>query len=187
MRTTVQLDEHLLQQAKQHAVATGKTLTAVLEQALRESLARRPAGAQVDPVRRETLRGAGLRPGVDLDDSAALLNVMADEDVAKPGPGRSLPAARHGGPGASSAAFLTRPARKEISCPMPTWRQWRSRSSPAASGPPPTATSAASTGCGGDTRCDRQNASCQGVRAALEHAAPNALSSVSRAGASPAR
>lgn len=94
----LRLDEHLLQQAKQHAVATGKTLTAVLEQALRESPARRPAGAQADPVRLKTSRGAGVRPGVDLDASAALLDVMADEDVAKPGPGRLLPAARLGKP-----------------------------------------------------------------------------------------
>jgi hypothetical protein len=98
MRTTVRLDEHLLQQAKQHAVASGKTLTAVLEQALRESLARRPAAARAEPVRLNTFRGGGVRPGVDLDDSASLLDVMADEHEAKPGPHRSLPAARFGGP-----------------------------------------------------------------------------------------
>ena len=40
MRTTVRIDEHLLQAAKQQAAASGQTLTAVLEQALRESLAR---------------------------------------------------------------------------------------------------------------------------------------------------
>jgi hypothetical protein len=77
MRTTVRLDEHLLHQAKQHAAATGTTLTAVLEQALRESLARR-AAAQPEPVRLKTFRGSGVRPGVDLDDSASLLDVMVD-------------------------------------------------------------------------------------------------------------
>lgn len=41
MRTTVRLDEHLPFQAKQHATEFGKTLTAVLEDALRESPARR--------------------------------------------------------------------------------------------------------------------------------------------------
>jgi Arc/MetJ family transcription regulator len=35
MRTTVRLDEHLLAEAKKQAAASGKTLTAVLEQALR--------------------------------------------------------------------------------------------------------------------------------------------------------
>jgi Arc/MetJ family transcription regulator len=78
MRTTVRLDEHLLQQAKQHAVASGKTLTAVLEQALRESLARRTPQGRLAPVRLKTFRGNGVRPGVDLDDSASLLDLMAD-------------------------------------------------------------------------------------------------------------
>jgi hypothetical protein len=78
MRTTVRLDEHLLQQAKQHAVASGMTLTAVLEQALRESLARRPAAGRLAPVRLKTFRGSGVRPGVDLDDSASLLDLMGD-------------------------------------------------------------------------------------------------------------
>ena len=76
MRTTVRLDEHLLHAVKQHAAASGQTLTAVLEQALRESLARRPAAARSAPVRLKTFRGVGVRPGVDLDDSASLLDLM---------------------------------------------------------------------------------------------------------------
>jgi hypothetical protein len=78
MRTTVRLDEHLLQQAKQHALATGTTLTAVLEQALRELLARRPAAPRSQPIRLKTFRGAGMLPGVDLDDSSSLLDLMAE-------------------------------------------------------------------------------------------------------------
>lgn len=76
MRTTVRLDEHLLVQAKRHAAETGKTLTAVLEQALRESLARRAPQAKVKRVRLKTVKGGGLRAGVDLDDSASLLDLM---------------------------------------------------------------------------------------------------------------
>ncbi len=76
MRTTIRLDEHLLAQAKQHAAATGRTLTAVLEQALRESLARRSTLAKAKPVRLKTVKGGGVRAGVDLDDSAALLDLM---------------------------------------------------------------------------------------------------------------
>jgi hypothetical protein len=76
MRTTVRLDEHLLAQAKKHAVESGKTLTAVLEDALRESLARRKAHAKARPVRLRTVKGGGVRPGVDLDDSASLLDLM---------------------------------------------------------------------------------------------------------------
>jgi len=78
MRTTIRLDEHLLRQAKQHALASGKTLTAVLEQALRESLTRRTAAALHEPLQLNTFRGGGVRPGVDLDDSASLLDVMTD-------------------------------------------------------------------------------------------------------------
>lgn len=76
MRTSVRLDEHLFQAAKQHAAAAGQTLTAVLEQALRESLARRPALARSAPVRLKTCRGSGVKAGVDLDDSAAMFDLM---------------------------------------------------------------------------------------------------------------
>jgi hypothetical protein len=78
MRTTVRLDEHLLQQAKQRALDSGTTLTAVLEQALRESLAQKPAAARSKPLRLKTFRGNGVRAGVDLDDSASLLDLMRD-------------------------------------------------------------------------------------------------------------
>ena len=78
MRTTIRLDEHLLAEAKKQAVASGTTLTAVLEQALRESLARRKAHAKAKPVRLKTVKGGGVRAGVDLDDSAALLDLMGD-------------------------------------------------------------------------------------------------------------
>ena len=76
MRTTIRLEDHLLREAKQFAARTGRTLTAVIEDALRESLAR----SRKRPLRTRatlpTFRGNGLRPGVDLDDSASLLEVM---------------------------------------------------------------------------------------------------------------
>ena len=76
MRTTVRLDEQLLAEAKKAAVDSGRTLTAVLEDALREALARRQDPARRKPVKLKTFRGDGLQPGVDLDDSAGLLDVM---------------------------------------------------------------------------------------------------------------
>jgi predicted transcriptional regulator len=76
MRTTVRLDEHLLAQAKKLAAESGKTLTAVLEQALRESLARRNVQSKAKVVRLKTVKGGGVRHGVDLDDSASLLDLM---------------------------------------------------------------------------------------------------------------
>jgi len=38
MRTTIQLDDHLHELARQHAVAKGKTFTALVEEGLREKL-----------------------------------------------------------------------------------------------------------------------------------------------------
>lgn len=76
MRTTVRLDPHLLAEAKKHAAESGKTFTAVLEQALRESMARRSLPAKARRVRLKTVKGGGVRRGVDLDDSAALLDLM---------------------------------------------------------------------------------------------------------------
>lgn len=76
MRTTVRLDPHLLAEAKKRAAASDTTLTALLEQALRELLARRELAPKVRPLRLKTFKGNGLREGVDLDDSAALLDLM---------------------------------------------------------------------------------------------------------------
>jgi hypothetical protein len=76
MRTTVRLDENLLREAKGHAAATGRTLTAVIEDALREALARRHERPERPQVQLRTFKGTGLQPGIDLDDSAALWDLM---------------------------------------------------------------------------------------------------------------
>ncbi|MBM3354272.1 MAG: DUF2191 domain-containing protein [Betaproteobacteria bacterium] len=76
MRTTVRLDDHLLAQAKARAAETGRTLTAVLEDALRASLARSAPVTRTTRIRLTTVKGGGVRRGVDLDDSAALLDLM---------------------------------------------------------------------------------------------------------------
>lgn len=76
MRTTVRLDDQLLAQAKRYAAESGRTLTAVLEDALRESLARHRSSAKRKLVRLRTVKGDGVLPGVDLDDTAALLELM---------------------------------------------------------------------------------------------------------------
>lgn len=75
-RTTIRIDEQLLKEAKQLAVRRGKSLTAVIEDALRESLSRQRGSGQREPVRLITFGGKGLLPCVDLDDSAALLDLM---------------------------------------------------------------------------------------------------------------
>lgn len=79
MRTTIRLDDQLLRAAKQYAAERGTTLTAVIEDALREVLARREPQDR-EPFRLVTFGQGGLRRGVDLDDSAGLLDLM-DRDV----------------------------------------------------------------------------------------------------------
>jgi hypothetical protein len=76
MRTTIRIDDQLLKEAKQLAARSGKSLTSVIEDALRESLARQRGSGRRAPVHLVTFSGKGLLPGVDLDDSATLLDVV---------------------------------------------------------------------------------------------------------------
>jgi hypothetical protein len=76
MRTTIRLDENLLREAKAYAAATDRTLTRLVEDALREALARRDARPARRRVRLRTFKGRGLQPGVDLDSNAALRELM---------------------------------------------------------------------------------------------------------------
>jgi K+-transporting ATPase c subunit len=76
MRTTIRMDDNLLRAAKRAAAESGQTLTALIEESVRERLARRPKKKRRQPVKLVTFRGSGLQPGVDLDDSAALLDLM---------------------------------------------------------------------------------------------------------------
>ena len=79
VRTTINVDDQLLADAKRLARESGKTLTAVIEDALRERLARRTAsGQRADTFRLQTFTGNGVQPGVDLDNSAALRDLMDD-------------------------------------------------------------------------------------------------------------
>lgn len=78
MRTTVRLDQALLDRARREAAARGMTLTALIEQGLRLAL-RRPLKAPDDrpPVSLPVSRArGGTCPGIDLDNSAELLDRM---------------------------------------------------------------------------------------------------------------
>jgi len=81
MRTTIRMDEQLLREAKRLAAETDRTLTALIEDTLREALARRRAAGRRRRVTLPTFAGGGLRPGVDLDDSASLLEIMERSDA----------------------------------------------------------------------------------------------------------
>jgi hypothetical protein len=77
MRTTIRLDDGLLYQAKAQARQKHTTLTSLIEEGLRLVLANEetpPGRAKVVlPVGRE--RG-GVLPGVDLDNTASMLDLM---------------------------------------------------------------------------------------------------------------
>ena len=74
----MRLEDRLLRQVKEHAARHGRTLTSVIEDALRQYLARtRPPSRRI--VAFPTYRGkGGLRLGVDLDDAAGLLDQMEE-------------------------------------------------------------------------------------------------------------
>jgi hypothetical protein len=77
MRTTVRLDEALLRRARAEAAKRNTTLTALIEQGL-ELVLRRPLrrGSRGAVSLPECGAGGGTLPGVDLNDSAALLDRM---------------------------------------------------------------------------------------------------------------
>lgn len=76
MRTTLNLDDQLLTYAKHQALEKHISLSEVIENALRESLAK--PRAQREPVRLITAAGPGVKPGVDLDNGRSLTDIMND-------------------------------------------------------------------------------------------------------------
>ncbi len=79
MRTTIRIDEALYRQVKARAGATGRTVSEVIESAIREALLPRPVST--DPLPPLPIYGgSGVMPGVDLADSAALRDLM-DADL----------------------------------------------------------------------------------------------------------
>ncbi len=80
MRTTVILPDALYRQVKERARADDATFTSILETALRRELARReqsspgPVDVQLAPAS----GSGGVRPGVDIADNAALLEIMEE-------------------------------------------------------------------------------------------------------------
>ena len=76
MRTTLDLDDQLLRQAKAKAAADGRTLTDLIEDALRREVMLQAVTKRQKPLRLRTVNGKGLQPGVDLTDSAALLDLI---------------------------------------------------------------------------------------------------------------
>jgi len=79
MRTTVRLDETLLERARREAARRGVTLTALIEQGLKLALRRPLKRTERSRVSLPTCpAGGGTFPGVNLDNSAELLDRMEE-------------------------------------------------------------------------------------------------------------
>lgn len=77
MRTTVSIDDALLQAARERAARSRRSLGDVIDDALRVLLAERDTARPA--VSLPTFGGSGLRPGVDLEDKDALTDLL-DQD-----------------------------------------------------------------------------------------------------------
>jgi hypothetical protein len=80
VRTTIRIDDDLYREVKAKAARSGRTVAAVLEDAVRRGL--NPAKEQAANAYRVQPTGSGgLRPGVDLSSNAGVAEVL-DEGVA---------------------------------------------------------------------------------------------------------
>jgi plasmid stability protein len=75
MRTTIDLPDDLVGELKRRAARSKQSFKAVVEDALRQALATRVRKA-APPFRAITFGEGGLQPGIDLDDTAALIDAM---------------------------------------------------------------------------------------------------------------
>lgn len=74
VRTTIRIDEHLYRKAKARAASSGRTVSQVIEDAVRAALEVKPTTEAAEPL--PVFGGSGVLPGVDLGDSAALREMM---------------------------------------------------------------------------------------------------------------
>ena len=82
MRTTVSIDDPLLENAKRHASERGVTLGAVIEDALRAYLVKSDREAE-KPFRLHTVRGRMVNRHLDLDRTSALMAAEDEEAYAR--------------------------------------------------------------------------------------------------------
>jgi hypothetical protein len=76
VRTTINLPDDLILQAKKAALDADTTLTEVIANALREALQKGRRKAPRRKIKLTTYGDGGTFPGVDLEDTSALLDLM---------------------------------------------------------------------------------------------------------------
>jgi predicted transcriptional regulator len=79
MRTTLNLDDALMRTLKRRAAESGRTLTDMIEEAIREMLGRPERAKPECEFLWVTARGR-VRPGVDVADRDSLLEAMEGRD-----------------------------------------------------------------------------------------------------------
>jgi len=80
VRTTVSISDEVLDYYRRLAAESHRTLSAVIEESLRETAARREASEPGSSAEFTIVGGEGLRPGVTLDHNAVLRELL-DEDL----------------------------------------------------------------------------------------------------------
>jgi hypothetical protein len=80
MKITIDLPDDLIQQANKAALGADTTLTGFVETALREILSKRQDGKPRREFKVITYGSGGLLPGVNLDNSSELLDIMEPPD-----------------------------------------------------------------------------------------------------------
>ena len=75
-RTTITIDEDLLEEAKNQAVQNRSTVSELVQESLRERFMRREQS--VTPFTVTPVDTGGYQPGVDITDNAALRDLLED-------------------------------------------------------------------------------------------------------------
>jgi len=108
MRTTINIDEHLLKEARQVSLRTNRSVSEIIEEGVRIYLKQGKRKGTASEISLVTFGERGPLPGVDLDDSATLLGtrIATLDDIHLPlsqygpvgrhAPGRVLCGSRHG-------------------------------------------------------------------------------------------
>jgi len=78
MRTTINLNDELHRRAKEYAARSNRTLTGVIESALRFILRSPPTTAPRRKIKIPTAGSEGVLAGVDLNNLASLLDKMEE-------------------------------------------------------------------------------------------------------------
>ncbi len=77
MRTTINIDDQLFYEAKKLAVESHKTLASVIEDALRNTFTLKNV-EEKNIISLVTMKGDGLKHGVDLNNNGSLSDLMDD-------------------------------------------------------------------------------------------------------------